>query len=83
MNHVDYLKRLGLQGGRLVWRALMILGPVVRYSLWQLIKSAAAESGNQSDEKEPKHGYYSDGTPWVENVAHPQWEAYYGDDHRR
>ena len=83
MNHVDYLKRLGLQGGRLVWRVLMILGPVVGYSLWQLIKSAAAESGNQSDEKEPKHGYYSDGTPWVENVAHPQWEAYYGDDHRR
>ena len=39
MNHLDYLKRLGLQGGRLLWRVLMILGPVVGYSLWQMIKA--------------------------------------------
>ncbi|HRL52807.1 MAG TPA: hypothetical protein PK805_01060 [Acidovorax temperans] len=41
MNHVDYLKRLGLQGGRLMWRVLMILGPVVGYSLWEAFKGMA------------------------------------------
>ena len=82
MNHLDYLKRLGLQGGRLVWRVLMILGPVVGYSFWQAIKSAATDSGNKPDDEEPKHGYYSDGTPWVENTSHEQWEFYYGDNRK-
>ena len=49
MNHVDYLKRLGLQGGRLVWRVLMILGPVVGAALWQVVRAGASAYAEQEE----------------------------------
>lgn len=78
MLNLNYLKRLTLHGSRLVWRVLMIFLPVVGYSFWQAIKGVAGASDSIPEEK-IEHGLYSDGSPWLENTSHPQWEAYYGD----
>lgn len=83
MNHLDDLKRLGLQGGRLLWRVLMILGPVVGYSVGQAMKSMLAGATDVENRSKEEYGEYPDGTPWVENVEHEAWETLYGKDARR
>jgi hypothetical protein len=47
--NMAYLKRLGLHGGRLAWRVLMILASVTAYSLWEMIKHPPVAL-NQDDE---------------------------------
>lgn len=80
MVDLNYLKRLGLHGGRLGWRVLMILLPVIWYSLWQSIKQTFAATQNSHEEIPEEYGEYPDGSPYLENSSHSQWEAYYGKD---
>lgn len=84
MLNLDYLKRLGRNGGRLGWRVLMFLLPIVGAVLWGLAKRMFNELGNYQEPKtEERYGYLADGTPWSENVEDEQWEAYYGNDVNR
>mgnify|MGYP000013854070 CR=1 FL=1 len=85
--NMAYLKRLGLHGGRLAWRVLMILASVAAYSLWEMIKHPPVALNQDSEEtnhwwEEGRHGYYSDGTPWPENNTDPAFPdkdvIYYG-----
>ena len=82
MLNLNYLKRLGLHGSRLLWRIFMILVPVIGYSFWQAFKEMLAGTGNVRNESSEEHGVFADGTPWLENSSHSQWEAYYGDSKR-
>ncbi len=82
MLNLNYLKRLGLHGGRLVWRVMAILVPVVGGALWNALRETFARQAEQR-EPESEYGVFADGTPWVENVEHEQWEAYYGKDVHR
>lgn len=75
MKTLKYLKRLGLHGGMLVWRVLLILGAFVLELLSLLELEKRAHDGDD----DPPHGVHSDGTPWPENTAHEQWDVYYGD----
>ncbi len=83
MNHFNYLKRLGRQGGRLMWRVLMILGPVVGYSIWQSMRSMFTAADQLHNSSKEEYGEFPDGTPWVENIEHEAWESVYGKDARR
>lgn len=78
-NNMQFLKRLGWNGGKLVWRVFMILLPVVLYSLWQALKNVFLHLDTHEQEQED-YGVYADGTPWVENIEHESWEAIYGED---
>lgn len=80
MLNLDYLKRLGRNGTRLGWRVLMILLPVVGYSLWQAVKQMLGTTQIAAREEKEEYGEYPDGSPYVENSSHSQWEAYYGKD---
>lgn len=48
MNHVDYLKRLGLQGGRLVSHALVVIGSLIGYWLLQMFRDGAVADDGES-----------------------------------
>lgn len=78
MLNLNYLKRLGLRGGRLVWRVLMILVPVIGYSFWQAMKEMMLSQKELRDEHQER-GEFEDGTPYLENTTHPMWEYYWGD----
>lgn len=78
-NNMQFLKRLGWNGGKLVWRVFMILLPVVLYSLWQALKNVFLHLDTHEQEKE-EYGHYLNGAPWDSNVSDGQWEAYYGED---
>lgn len=50
MNHLDYLKRLGLQGGRLLSHALVVIGSMTGYWLLQMLREgAAADAGAEEN----------------------------------
>ncbi|HRL52859.1 MAG: hypothetical protein KA222_00085 [Pseudoxanthomonas sp.] len=83
MLNLDYLKRLGRNGGKLGWRVLMLLLPVVGYSLWQAVKQMFGTTQIAAKEEQEEYGVHSDGTPWVENIEHEAWEALYGKDAKR
>ncbi len=77
MIDMNYFKRLGLHGGRLVWRLAMIILPFLGYSIWQMaISLFSNKSADHSDE--PDFGYLDDyGTPEYSNTTDAQWPAYY------
>lgn len=81
MLNLNYLKRLGLHGSRLLWRVFMILVPVIGYSFWQAFKAMLVEEKAAPNEnQEPPFGYLDTyGTPEYSNVTDAQWSAYYGD----
>ena len=83
MLNLNYLKRLGLHGSRLLWRVFMITVPVIGYSFWQAVKEMLASSSEMKEEAREEFGVFSDGSPWVENVEHEAWESLYGKDVRR
>ena len=83
MLNLNYLKRLGLHGSRLLWRVFMILVPVIGYSFWQALKEMLASSSDDQHQAGEEWGEYADGSPWYSNISHPQWSAYYGDDRRK
>ena len=84
MIDMNYFKRLGLHGGRLVWRVFAIVGGVVSASLVNGLREAFTHLGEEtSTVPESKFGEYRDGSPWPENITHSDWEALYGKDMKR
>ncbi len=78
MLNLNYLKRLGLHGSRLLWRVFMILVPVIGYSFWQALKEMLASSDEVREEHDEEYGVFADGSPWYENRAHEDWQNLYG-----
>ena len=79
MINVDYLKRLGLHGGRLVWRVFLILLPVLGYSLWKMFTKIVSNlSEGEKEDVDIPFGYLDEyGTPEYTNITDAQWGAYY------
>lgn len=73
-NNMQFLKRLGWNGGKLLWRVFMILLPVVLYSLWQALANLFRQLDFDQEE-----GVYHDGTPMPHNTSHPDWPLHWGD----
>ncbi len=53
MLNLNYLKRLGLHGGRLVWRALVFLVPALFFWIISLMRRAIAEYSEQDKSIHP------------------------------
>ena len=79
MIDMNYFKRLGQHGGRLVWRILIIFVPFVAYSIFNMLRSIIFTPMEDDYETEkPKFGYLDKyGTPEYSNTTDAQWEAYY------
>lgn len=56
MVDLNYLKRLGLHGGRLGWRVLVLMMPVIAYSFFNLLKSVFASQADSDTENVPSIG---------------------------
>lgn len=65
MKTLKYLKRLGLHGGMLVWRVLLILGAFVLELLSLLELEKRAHDGNER--------------PEIHEIGRPDWGVYWGE----
>ena len=72
MDILKFAFKLLKHGGIFLLRVLGILLPAVGGAL-----ALGAPGNNKTEDAE--YGCFPDGTPYYENSAHEQWEAYYGD----
>jgi len=68
MIDMNYLKRLGLHGGRLMWRVAQILSVAVFSGLLKYIR----------DSRQSETDYDENDTPQPHEFEHPDWGIYWG-----
>lgn len=67
---LSYFKRLGLHGSRLLWRVLMVLVPLIGYSVIKAVKFFFSHDENEDVN-------FDRAIPDVADVGHPLWDEYW------
>ncbi len=80
MIDMNYFKRLGLHGGRLVWRVVLILAFACFGAVATIARMALGNSSPHEEDESPFEEYFN--LPDIGDVGHADWQGLYGKDYK-